>query len=122
MRNGFRWTVAGSRWVGISLLVIFAFHFSLFTSTQAQTAIGHWRDCLDYSMVRHVQPAGRYVYGAARGGVICYDIKEDTVVRLNKTTGLSDVGVATMAYDSASRTLVVAYSNATVDLLQDGTV
>ena len=122
MRNGFRWTVAGSRWAGISLLVIFAFHFSLFTSTQAQTAIGHWRDCLDYSMVRHVQPAGRYVYGAARGGVIRYDIKEDTVVRLNKTTGLSDVGVATMAYDSASRTLVVAYSNANVDLLQDDKV
>ena len=102
--------------------LLFAFHFSLFTPAQAQTAIGHWRDCLDHYMVLHVEPAGRYVYGAARGGVIRYDTQEDKVSRLNKTTGLSDVGVATMAYDSASRTLVVAYTNANVDLLQDGKV
>lgn len=88
----------------------------------AQTAIGHWRDCLDYSMVRHVQPAGRYVYAAARGGVFRYDSQDNSLSRLNKTTGLSDVGVATMAYDSLSGTLVVAYTNSNIDLLQGGRV
>ena len=113
-----QWSVV--RFLG--LLVFFTFHFSLFTSLQAQTAIGHWRDCLDYSMVLHVQPAGRYIYAAARGGVFRYDTIEDEVVRLNKTTGLSDVGIATIAYDSLSRTLVVAYNNSNIDLVRDGKV
>ena len=74
--------------------------FLLFNSPMsvlcAQTAVGQWRDCLDYSMVLHVEPAGRYVYAAARGGVFCYD--------------------------TATRTLVVAYNNSNIDLVKDGRV
>ena len=84
---------------------------------EAQTAVGHWRDCLDYSLVRHVEPAGDYVYAAARGGLFRYDTLYGTVERLNKTTGLSDVGVATMAYDETTSTLVVAYNNSNIDLV-----
>ena len=87
-----------------------------------QTAVGQWRDCLDYSMVLHVEPAGRYVYAAARGGLFCYDTVEGTMTRMNKTTGLSDAGVATIAYDRASRTLVVAYNNSNIDLVKGGKV
>ena len=88
----------------------------------AQTAVGQWRDCLDYSMVLHVEPVGRYVYAAARGGVFCYDTVSEELTRMNKTTGLSDAGVATMAYDTATRTLVVAYNNSNIDLVKDGRV
>ena len=88
----------------------------------AQTAVGGWRDCLDYSMVLHVEPAGRMVYAAARGGVFRYDTTTDSVSRMNKTTGLSDAGIATIAYDVASRTLAVAYNNSNIDLIQNGKV
>ena len=99
----------------------FIFHLSPFTS-QAQVAIGQWRDCLDYSKVLHVEPAGRNVYAAAKGGLFCYDTVKGTVTRMNKTTGLSDAGIATIAYDNASRTLVVAYRNSNIDLVQGGKV
>ena len=99
----------------------FTFSFSPLT-LQAQMAVGRWRDCLDYSMVLHVEPAGRQVYAAARSGLFCYDTAAGTIVRMNKTTGLSDAGVATMAYDTTSRTLVVAYNNSNIDLVKDGTV
>lgn len=88
----------------------------------AQTAIGRWRDCLDYSMVLHVAPAGERIYAAARGGVFCYDTVYGTLERMNKTTGLSDAGVSTIAYDDATATLAVAYGDANFDLVVDGTV
>ena len=88
----------------------------------AQTAVGRWRDCLDYSMVLHVAPAGDRIYAAARGGVFCYDTVDGTIARMNKTTGLSDAGVSTIAYDAASTTLVVAYNNSNIDLVVAGRV
>ena len=82
-------------------------------AVQAQTAIGRWRDCLDYSVVQHVQPAGR---------VFRYDTDDRTIHRMNKTTGLSDAGVATIAYDDQSRSLVVAYNNTNIDIVCDDQV
>ena len=90
--------------------------------SQSQTAIGRWRDCLDYSKVLHVEPAGDCVYAAVRGGLFRYDIDDNVIWRMNKTTGLSDAGVATMAYDVVSRFLVVAYNNSNIDLVRDGHV
>ena len=89
---------------------------------QAQTAVGHWRDCLDYASVYHVEPAGGQVFAAARGGLFVLDTAYGTLDLLNKTTGLSDAGVSTMAFDAVSGTLVVAYDNANVDLVCGGRV
>lgn len=87
-----------------------------------QTAVGGWRDCLDYSMVLHVAPAGNRVYAAARSGLFCYDTASGALTRMNKTTGLSDAGIATIAYDTVSGTLVVAYNNSNIDLVKGGVV
>lgn len=88
--------------------------------SQAQMAIGKWRDCLDYSTVYHVALAGDRVYAAARGGVFCYDTVDNTLTRMTKGAGLNDVGVATMAYSVADRCLVVAYNNSNIDLVVEG--
>ena len=87
---------------------------------RGQVAIGKWRDCLDYSTVYHVALAGDRVYAAARGGVFCYDTVDNTLTRMAKGAGLSDVGVAAMAYSVADRCLVVAYNNSNIDLIADG--
>ena len=101
------------------LLVFFIFHFSIIISSQAQTAVGHWRDCLDYSWVNHVAYAGDRIYAAARGGLFCYDLDDNTLTRFCKGQGLNDVGIATMGYDPVTKCLVVAYNNSNVDLLID---
>ena len=93
-----------------------------FNAMRAQTAVGGWRDCLDHSMVLHVEPAGASVYAAVKGGVFRYDAASGNLQRLNKTTGLSDAGVATIAYDSSSKTLAVAYTNSNIDLVSNGRV
>ncbi|MBQ8704046.1 MAG: hypothetical protein IJ524_06690 [Bacteroidales bacterium] len=105
---------------GSHVRILFAVLFSLCAihSAAAQTAVGQWRDCLDHSMVLHVEPAGRYVYAAARGGLFRYDTVSGSLERMNKTTGLSDAGIATIAFDTATRTLVVAYNNSNIDLVK----
>ena len=107
-------------WIGVSLTLLVGLAVPVMSC--AQTAVGQWRDCLDYSLVQHVAPAGRYVYAAARSGLFCYDTLTSSLTRLNKTTGLSDAGIATIAHDSATNTLVVAYRNSNIDLLHSGAV
>lgn len=86
----------------------------------AQEAIGHWRDCLDYSSIHHIAPAGDIVYGASSGGIYHYRPSDNKATAMGKATGLSDVGVATIAYDHATQSLVVAYNNANIDILCNG--
>ena len=87
---------------------------------EAQTAVGQWRDCLDYSQVWQVALSPEGVYAAGRGGLFFYDPAYSTLERMNKTTGLSDAGVSTIAYGDG--TLVVAYNNSNVDLVAGGRV
>ena len=92
---------------------------SFFSICQAQTTVGKWRSCLDQSWVNHVAYAGDRVFAATNGGVFCYDIEDYTLTPMSKGDGLNDVGVATMAYDPATRCLVVGYNNSNVDIVCD---
>lgn len=104
----------------VCVSLILNFQFSIFNSAQSQTAVGHWRDCLDYSWTNHVTYAGDRIFAAARGGIFCYDFEDNTLTRLCKGKGLNDVGIATMNYDPVTKCLVVAYNNSNVDLIIDG--
>lgn len=104
----------------VCVSLILNLQFSIFNSAQSQTAVGHWRDCLDYSWTNHVTYAGDRIYAAARGGIFCYDFEDNTLTRLCKGKGLNDVGIATMNYDPVTKCLVVAYNNSNVDLIIDG--
>ena len=76
---------------------------------EAQTAVGQWRDWLDYSHVYHVASTPDGIYAAGLGGLFRFDPEDNTLVTLSRSTGLSDVGIATMAYGEGC--LVVAYRN-----------
>ena len=92
----------------------------LAVTAAGQTAVGHWRDCLDYSRVGHVVPTPDGIYAAGRGGLFLYDPDDMTIATLSRSTGLSDVGIATVAYGEGS--LVVGYTNSNIDILKGGRV
>lgn len=91
-------------------------------SAAGQSAIGQWRDHLNYSNINTIAIGNQQVFAAADLGVFYYDTVDHTTTRLNKTTGLSDMGIATIAYDTVTSILVIAYNNANIDLYHDGTV
>ena len=81
--------------------------------------IGEWTSYLAYTSIRHVVDAGDRIYAASPKGLFYYDNDDFTVHPMSKGNGLSDVGVATIAYDAASRSLVVAYNNGNIDIIQN---
>lgn len=103
--------------ISLTLILLLAI-----ASTQAQEAVGRWRDCLDFSRAHRVELAGDLVYAAAGNGLISIDTYYGNIQRLSKTNLLSDATVATLAYDAGTQCLLVAYENSNIDLIFDNQV
>lgn len=103
-------------------LIIFLAAVMSLNLASAQVGVGQWRDYLSYGHVHRVEVSASKVYAAARMGIMCYDRESQMLTRMNKTTGLSDAGIATIAYNEAKDYLVVAYTNSNIDLVHDDVV
>jgi ligand-binding sensor domain-containing protein len=97
--------------------------FSGFTQLFAQQVpIGQWRDELPYTLVNSLTDAGTRIYASTPYAVFYFDKDDNSVVRITKITGLSDIGISTINYNKEYKTLVIAYSNANIDLIKDNTI
>lgn len=88
-------------------------------SAKAQMAVGTWRDCPDLTNIHMVEAADGIVYGAGNTGILCYDTQTGELTTLSRSTGLSSgSGIERIAYDTATASLVIAYTNSDIDILQ----
>jgi hypothetical protein len=86
-------------------------------------AYGDWQLHLPAARPLMLASAGDRLYVADESSFYYYDKVLNTTQPLSRRDGLSDVGVSAVAYDSASRQVIVAYQNGNLDLLRpDGTV
>ncbi len=99
-------------------LIFFVFHLGF----SQQVPIGQWRDELPYNQVISVTEGGNRIYCATPYAIFYYNKDDNTVIRLTKITGLSDIGISTINYSNDSKTLVIAYSNANIDLIKNNTI
>src|ERR1035437_164001 len=105
------------------IISLFIINYSLLISLSAQeVGIGKWCDHLPYTKGIAVADAGNLVYCATKQGLFYYDKKEGSVHKMSKITGLSDFGFSTVAFDTISSTLIVAYSNTNIDLIKNNTI
>ena len=88
----------------------------------AQVGIGKWQDHFSYRTTYRVEPAKERIYAQGKLGLFYYDLEDYTVNKFTKVEGLSDVGIATIAYDNVSGYLAVAYTNSNIDLVRDDRV
>jgi Two component regulator propeller len=97
-------------------LLILAF----FTGNEgiAQLAIGQWRDQLSYKKGISVTQSAEKIYCATESGMFMLAKTDNSIERLSKISGLSDVGVNTIRYNEYDNTLLIAYSNANIDLVK----
>ena len=94
----------------------------VFSVNAQQIPIGQWRDELPYTLCNSVTDADNRVYLL---NTLCrFSIfKEDnSVVRITKINGLSDIGISTINYNKADKTLVIAYTNANIDLIKNNAI
>lgn len=101
-----------------SILLTLLFSYPLF----AQIAIGQWRDHLPYSDGVQLADAGDYIFSASNFGLFQYHKQSGDVLRLSKVSGLSDIGYHALAWSEENNTLVIAYANTNLDLIQDGQI
>ncbi|WP_166648147.1 two-component regulator propeller domain-containing protein [Hymenobacter sp. UV11] len=80
-------------------------------------AYGDWQLHLPAWRPLGLAEAGNRLYVRAESSFYFYDKSLNTTQLLSRRDGLSDVGVAALAYDSASAQLVVVYNNGNIDLL-----
>ena len=100
----------------ILLAITAAILLSLTTYSQ-QTAIGEWRTHLPYTKVIDVAVAGNKVYAATPYSMFIYHTSDNRMERLDKVKGLHDVGISKIGYNNTLNTLLIAYSNANMDMI-----
>ena len=98
-------------------LLVIAFFVNAIAFAQDGVSIGHWRTHLPYQKVVAVEPIGQKVFAATNYELFYYDKEDNSIHILNKINGLSDVGISTMGYCESQRKLLVAYTNANIDLV-----
>ena len=105
--------------ITITCLLFFLFSF---TGICQITGITQWRDHLPYSQCISVKEVGSRIYCATSNSLFYFDKEDNSVQRVNKINGLSDIGISTINYNKDYHTLVVAYTDANIDLIKNNTI
>ncbi|MDF7809768.1 two-component regulator propeller domain-containing protein [Hymenobacter sp. YC55] len=89
---------------------------------QSTAGFGDWQLHLPNNRARAMADAGQRIYVATDDVLFYFDKETNTTTLLSRRDGLNGVGVTTVAYDSVSQQVLVAYRDAGLDLLSaDGT-
>ena len=89
---------------------------------QVAVPIGTWRTHFSYQNIRHIAITPERVYAAAPHGLFYLSRTDNSLQVLSKNDGLSDVGIAAIAYQPDLEALLLAYRSGTVDLLYNNRV
>lgn len=104
-----------------SLLLLLLFVFS--TPSQGQNmAIGEWRIHLPYRQCISTAGNTSKVYAATESGLFVLNRADNSLERINKVNGLSDINIKTIAWNESDQTLLVGYKNANIDIIRGKTI
>lgn len=101
----------------ILLLIILSIYLTEPAISQ-EVGIGKWRDHLPYRQVIALTDAGSRLYAATPYALFYLDFNDNSLNKITKIDGLSDVGISGIEYNKKHNTLVIAYSNANIDLIK----
>ncbi len=84
--------------------------------------VGQWREHLPYSSTISVTEGNGLVYCATPYSIFYFNKNDNSVKRLTRISGLSDMGIEKIDYNHPSNTLVIAYSNTNIDLIKGNVI
>ncbi|MES2518038.1 MAG: two-component regulator propeller domain-containing protein [Bacteroidota bacterium] len=100
------------------------FHRRLFTlclffvNIPLHAQIGTWRTHFNYLNAKDIAIVEGKIYCATENGFFYYDTAEKQSVKLSKIDGFTETGIAKIKYNTAAKTLVIAYQTGNIDLLK----
>ncbi len=80
-------------------------------------AIGEWRTHMPYDKVIDIAVADNIIYAATPYNLFTYNTEDNRTERFDKIKGLSSVGVTKIGFNTQRKEVLVAYSNANLDVI-----
>ncbi len=102
----------------ITSIFVFLSLFIMLRPVSAQLKVGEWRDHLSYNHATKITASPVKVYCATGNALFLVNKSDQSIEKLTKITGLSDVGISTIRYSPENELLFIAYSNANIDIIQ----
>ncbi len=84
---------------------------------QEGVGIGSWRTHMPYQNIIGVELLGTKAYAATDYELFTYDKEDNSLTILNKINSLSDIGISKIRRNESLDLVVVAYTNANIDLI-----
>ncbi len=81
-------------------------------------SIGSWRTHLPYDKIIDVAIVDDMVYAATPLSIFTYNKLDNHVDRFDKVKGLSDVGINKIGNNNSTKEILIAYTNANLDIIQ----
>ena len=107
-----RWSVRP-----VTRVALYVLHCTLFITHYSFSQIGSWQSHFSYQSGQSVAVVGNKIYAATRNGFFYYDKTTNETVTLDKTNGLSEVGISRLLYLADQKRLLIAYQSGNLDLL-----
>ena len=99
------------------LLTFLFLAFSISTFAQNEVAIGDWRSYLPYTKGKDVTQNATTIYYAADFSLLAIDKNENSIERLTKVNGLSDVEISRLKHSPFGDILIAVYENRNIDFI-----
>lgn len=84
--------------------------------------IGQWRMHLSYKQGVVIARGNGKIYCATQGGLFSYNESDNSLEEMSKLNGLSDLSVCALNFDQTTNSLVIAYKNSNIDIIQNGVI
>lgn len=81
--------------------------------------IGYWRSHLPYNVAIGVATDGNTLFAIAEQSFFSYNAVSGELASYSKVDGMADIGMAQVAYDASTNTVILAYQNSNIDLYKD---
>ena len=100
---------------------IFLLFLPLFINAQ-DVPIGYWKDYQSYTSASYIAEADNKIYCVTNGGLFYVNKNDNTLNRISKVNGLSDIGVKQVAYSKELKITVITYENCNIDLIKNNRI
>jgi hypothetical protein len=104
------------------ILLLFSILFSSSFTFGQDVPIGGWKEHLSYKSALSVSEGNGKVYVATTSGIFSLNKSDNSMDRMSKVNGLSDIEATVLNFNPYNNKLLIAYKNSNIDIISNGTI
>ncbi|QMU27049.1 type IX secretion system anionic LPS delivery protein PorZ [Adhaeribacter radiodurans] len=89
---------------------------------QSTLGLGKWQVHVPYNRAKAIAEVDSKIYCATEDGFFLFDTEFNQIKTLSKSDGFHSINISTLAYETGTQTLVIAYEDTHLDLLREGEI